>query len=161
MVDFRPFRGIRYDTVVAGPMSGLVCPPYDVISPARERELLERSEHNMVRLELAEIDGPAPAGRYADAAGAFSRMLASGVLRRDEAPAYYVLRQRFAFGGRQRQRLGVLGALRLAELGTDVLPHEVTRPGTQGGPARTDAGRRGEFQPPHDAVPRPERSDRR
>ena len=129
MVDFRPFRGIRYDTAVAGPMSDLVCPPYDVISPAMERELLERSEHNMVRLELAEIEGPAPVGRYADAAGAFSRMLASDVLRRDEAPAYYVLRQRFAFGGRQWQRLGVLGALRLAELGTDVLPHEVTRPG--------------------------------
>ena len=44
MVDFRPFRGIRYDTAMAGPLSDLICPPYDVISPAAERELLDRSD---------------------------------------------------------------------------------------------------------------------
>jgi uncharacterized protein (DUF1015 family) len=56
-------------------------------------------------------------------------MQASGVLRRDDAPTYYALRQRFTFGGARHERLGILGAIRLVVLGTDVLPHEVTRPG--------------------------------
>ena len=83
----------------------------------------------MVRLELAEpLDDP-PAARYSDAADALAAMLADGALRRDEAPAYYLLRQRFALGGGVRTRTALLGALRLEELGGGVLPHENTAPG--------------------------------
>ncbi|MXW29926.1 MAG: DUF1015 domain-containing protein, partial [Chloroflexi bacterium] len=42
MVDFRPFRAVRYSEA-AGPLDDLICPPYDVISPAAERDLLDRS----------------------------------------------------------------------------------------------------------------------
>ncbi len=128
MVDFRPFRAVRY-TAEAGDLADLICPPYDVIAPDHEQELLARSPHNMVRLELAELTGPPPPSRYADAAGALATMLGDGVLRRDDAAAYYVLRQRFPLGGVVRERLSLLGALRLEELGGGVLPHENTAPG--------------------------------
>ncbi len=128
MVDFRPFRAVRY-APAAGPLSDLICPPYDVISPEAEQELLARSPHNMVRLELAELDGPPPASRYTDAAAALTIMTGSGVLTRDEEPGYYLLRQRFPLAGVQRERLSLLGALRLEELGGGVLPHENTAPG--------------------------------
>jgi uncharacterized protein (DUF1015 family) len=111
-------------------MDTLICPPYDVISAQHERELLARSPHNIVRLELAELrSGSTPASRYTDAASAYASMLADGVLRRDDAPAYYVLRQRFTKRGARRERVGLLGALRLEELGTGVLPHEDTAAG--------------------------------
>ena len=129
MVDFRPFRGVRYDTSLAGPMQDLVCPPYDVNSAAGERTLLERSPHNMVRLELAELSGPAAAGRYETAARAYEAMLVDGVLVRDESPGYYLVRQRFEDGGTVMERLGLFGALRLEELGSGVLPHEDTAAG--------------------------------
>ena len=106
MVDFLPFRGVRYDTAIAGPMDRLICPPYDVISPAHERALLARSPHNMVRLELAELPGPASAERYLDAAKAYAEMQARGTLRTDDEPAYYLLRQRFEVDGRQRDGSG-------------------------------------------------------
>jgi uncharacterized protein (DUF1015 family) len=127
-VDLRPFRAVRY-TPAAGPMEQLVCPPYDVISPAQERALLERNTHNMVRLELAEVSAEAPASRYSDAAAAYAAMQADGLLARDEAPAYYLLRQRFSVDGRTHERWGLLGALKAEELGTGVLPHEDTAPG--------------------------------
>lgn len=130
MVDFRPFSGIRFDASIAGRMEDLICPPYDVISPDHERTLLERNPNNMVSLELAEIDGPVPEGRYRGAAASFADMLQRSVLRADPAPAYYVLRQRFAgAGGGPMERYGLFGALRLEELGTGVLPHEDTRSG--------------------------------
>ena len=128
MVDFRPFRAVRYSPS-AGPLDDLICPPYDVISPEAERDLLDRSPHNMVRLELAQLDGPPPPERYDAAAAALRSMLDSGVLAQDDAPAYYLLRQRFSSGGAERERHCLFGALLLEELGADVLPHEHTASG--------------------------------
>lgn len=129
MVDFRPFRGLRYDASVAGPMDALVCPPYDVISPAQEEALRVRSPHNMVRLELAEVQGEPSPARYHGAASVLRNWLAAGVLRRDTAPAYYLLRQAFTHDGAARERFAFLGALRLEPLGEHVMPHEHTAPG--------------------------------
>ena len=56
-------------------------------------------------------------------------MLSDGVLAQDEAPAYYLLRQRFSVGGAERERHCLFGALRLEELGSGVLPHENTASG--------------------------------
>ena len=128
MVDFRPFRGVRYDSS-AGSLADLICPPYDVISAADEQELMARNPHNMVRLELAEISGPPAADRYENAAAEFSRMKKNGVLTRDEVMSYYLLRQRFMAGGVTQERLGLLGAMGLEELGDAVLPHEDTAAG--------------------------------
>jgi uncharacterized protein (DUF1015 family) len=128
MVDFRPFRAIRYSPS-AGNLADLICPPYDVISPGQERRLLAKDPNNMVRLELAELSGPAPAGRYQSAAKEFERMQREGVLKQDETPSYYLLRQRFTSGGVQRERLGLFGALKAEEPGEHVLPHEDTAAG--------------------------------
>ena len=125
MVDFRPFRALRY-TERAGSAADLICPPYDVIGAEAERELLARSPYNFVRLELTEAtDAPDPS-RYAAAAAAYRAWVAGGVLAPDSEPAYYVLRQRFQLAGERLERYAVLGALRLEPLGAGVLPHEDT-----------------------------------
>ena len=129
MVDFRPFRGIRYRPGVAGPLDRLVCPPYDVISLAQERVLLEGSDFNMVRLELTEAPVEPDGGRYPAAARTYHQWLHDGVLGYEDGPTYYLLRQRFAFEGVARERYSLTGALRLEELGTGVLPHEDTAAG--------------------------------
>ena len=126
MVDFRPFRGIRYQTGVAGPLDDLICPPYDVISPAHEQQLLGRSEYNMVRLELRELTGAPSPDRYASSAYHYRHWLEAGVLGRDEASGYYLLRQRFPDGPGTLERYSLVGALRLEEWGGGVLPHEQT-----------------------------------
>lgn len=129
MVDFRPFPGIRYCTNIAGPLEALVCPPYDVIGPQEEQSLQARSPYNFVRLELADPRGTPHPERYAQAASVYRRWLAEGVLVREQAPAYYLLRQRFHQQGTVLERHAIIGALKLEELGTGVLPHEETAPG--------------------------------
>jgi len=128
MVDFRPFNGIRYSEP-AGSLADLICPPYDVISPEQERVLLDGNANNMVRLELAELSGPPLPNRYTDAARSYRLMREEGMLLQDESRSYYLLRQRFTVGGIPRERLGLLGALQLEELGGVVLPHEDTAAG--------------------------------
>ena len=146
MVDFRPFRAVRY-AESAGPLDSLICPPYDVILPSDEQELLARSPYNMVRMELAELTGPAPAERYTAAAAALQSMLAAGVLVRDDSPSYYALRQRFHVNGVERSRITLLGALRLEELGTGVLPHEDTAPGPKADRLELMRAARANFSP--------------
>ena len=128
MVDFYPFRAIRYGAN-AGLMPDLICPPYDVISKNDEKELLLKNINNMVRLELCEIDGSSDENRYTNAAASFQEMLASNVLIKDEKASYYLLRQKFSIQGQTQERIAIIGALRLEELGEGVLPHENTASG--------------------------------
>ena len=56
-----PFRALRYDETVAGPLPDLVAPPYDVIDDAARRGYLARSPYNVVHLTLPESDEAAAA----------------------------------------------------------------------------------------------------
>jgi uncharacterized protein (DUF1015 family) len=122
MPELLPFRGLRPDPAVVGPLDDFVCPPYDVISDEERLELLRRSPYNFVRLEL-------PGGDYVAAASSFEQWKAAGVFSRDESPALYGYRMSYKLpGGEARSTLGVIGALVLEPLGEGVLPHEETTP---------------------------------
>ena len=56
MPRFDPFVGLRYGPD-ATDLSGVVCPPYDVIDEAQRRALEARDAANCVRLELPQPDG--------------------------------------------------------------------------------------------------------
>ena len=124
MPELKPFTGVRYSS--SSDISELVCPPYDVISPAQQEALYARHPHNAVRLELAMSGREAYEGVY----DTFLEWLDEGVLRAEEAPSLYVYRQDFvAPGGERRRVAGVLGALKLEPFGSGVLPHERTMAG--------------------------------
>jgi len=125
--EFKPFRGIRYDTTRAA-IGAVTAPPYDVIGPDERAHLLARDPHNVVRVDLPdEADGP---DRYDAAARTFADWLAEGVLIRDDEPGFYVYRMDYTDDtGRSAHTLGVLGALALSRPGEgDILPHEHTTP---------------------------------
>jgi uncharacterized protein (DUF1015 family) len=126
MPELKPFTGVRYSS--SSDISDLVCPPYDVISPAQQEALHGRHPHNAVRLELAMSGREAYEGVY----DTFVAWLDEGVLRADEAASFYVYRQDFVTPGGERRRVaGVLGALKLEPFGarSGVLPHERTMAG--------------------------------
>ena len=125
MAEVRAFRAIRYDERVAGPLSELICPPYDVISPEQRTRLETKSQHNFVRVELPRDD----AGGYASAAGLLGEWRKTHVLRQDMPASLYVDDHEFTIGGTKTTRRGVFVALRLHQLGEGVvLPHERTFP---------------------------------
>lgn len=127
MPEFKPFRGIRYDTT-RSPIGSVTAPPYDVIDAADRAALIARDPHNVVRIDLPdEADGP---GRYEAAARTFTEWLVTGVLVRDPEPGFYVYRMDYTDdAGDPAHTLGVLGALALSRPGEgEILPHEYTTP---------------------------------
>ena len=127
MADVRPFRGLRYTAAVDPALA--IAPPYDVISPAEQRALYERSPHNAVRIEYGDTrDGDgASDNRYTRAAADIARWRADGVLALDDAPAMYGYRQQFEYGGTSYARQAWCVALRLEEWAKGMVkPHEHT-----------------------------------
>lgn len=127
MPRFQPFPGVRYDAP-DGRLDLVLAPPYDVIGPEERQRLVERSDHNAVRIELPADEGGAD--RYQVAASLWHAWQAEGVVRADEEPSFYVYRMGYRDdAGRPRQTTGVLGALELSTLDEgEVLPHEHTTP---------------------------------
>ena len=106
MPQFQPFRGLRY-TTAAGPLSELLAPPYDVITPAQQRALEERNPRNSVRLELA-------AGgeeRYSAVDSLLEQWQIEGALARDASPMLYVYEQQFVEEGHVYTRKALIAAV--------------------------------------------------
>lgn len=126
MAEFVPFRGFRYDSSNAGPLSGLICPPYDVIDEGARERLYARSPYNFVRIEFPKegIDD-----KYARAATDLHDWIRLEVIRRDGRQSFYLHEHEFEVAGRRLVRHGIFGALRLYPQSEGVvLPHELTFP---------------------------------
>jgi uncharacterized protein (DUF1015 family) len=126
VTEFIPFRGFRYDTTIAGALSDLVCPPYDVIDDGERERLYARSPNNFVRIEFPK-DGPD--NRYGRAAKDLADWIAQHRLRREDRASFYLHEHEFEVAGRRLVRRGIFGALRLYPQSEGVvLPHELTFP---------------------------------
>jgi uncharacterized protein (DUF1015 family) len=124
VAEVRAFRAVRYDERTAGALSGLICPPYDVISASEREALLARSERNFVRVELPDAT---PVG-YSRASGYLDEWAHEHLLLPDP-PSLYLHEHEFTLGGERLVRRGVFVALRLhAASERVVLPHELTFP---------------------------------
>jgi uncharacterized protein (DUF1015 family) len=123
----RPFRALRYDVAVGGPLESLVAPPYDVIGAGEREELRGRSQYNVVHLTLPDSE--------ADAAASLAEWQQAGVLVRDPEPACWWLVQEYVGpDGVARRREGFVAALRLEPYENRVvLPHERTHAGPKEG----------------------------
>ena len=144
MPELRPFAGIRYQ-VPSSELGRVLAPPYDVISPAGQRELYERDPRNVVRLILNRTPGEAG---YAEAGSTFRRWLEEGVLAPDARPGFYLLEQAFEVDGRARVRHGLFARFRAEdpERGS-ILPHEQTRKGPREDRYRVLKATRANFSP--------------
>jgi len=126
MADVQPLRAVHYDLASAGPLADLVAPPYDVIDARQRAELVARSPHNVV-----EIDLPAGEDPYAHAAELYTQWQRTGLLVRDGEPAIWPLEQRYRGpDGRELTRRGFFARVRVEEYGAGrIRPHERTHPG--------------------------------
>src|SRR5947199_5485336 len=103
MAEIRAFRAFRYDLGRVGALGDVIAPPYDVIDPALQQALYERSPHNVVRLIL---DKETPAdnemnNRYTRAAQTLRDWTREGILAQDSARSLYVYHQEFAIEGKR------------------------------------------------------------
>jgi len=137
----RPFRALRYDQAVAGPLADLVAPPYDVITPELRADYLARSPHNIVHLTLPDSEEQAAS----DLAG----WRADGALALDDEPSYWWLAQDYVGpDGVERTREGFVAAVRAEPYENRViLPHERTHAGPKEGRLRLLRATRTHLEP--------------
>ena len=105
-------------------LTDLACPPYDVIDEGLRRSLLERDDHNAVRLECA--PGPDPHGA---AAAALKAWMAEGTIDRRHEPAAYYYRHATTEAPDDLTVEGIVVRVLLQPWGEGILPHEHTMPG--------------------------------
>lgn len=127
MVDVSPFKALRFNGSRYPNLSGLISPPYDVISVPEYDRLLKRDPNNIVRVELPLAQGKQD--RYELAAQIWKRWQNQRVLAQDKEPAFYGYEQRFSVGSEAFFRRGFFAAMRLERPGKGkIRPHERTFP---------------------------------
>jgi uncharacterized protein (DUF1015 family) len=125
----KPFRALRYNTAVAGPLDDLVAPPYDVISEEQRRDYLARSPYNVVHLTLPDSEE--------QAAGDFVSWRDSGVLAAADECYWWIAQDYVGPDGVARTREGVAASVPVSPYEErQVLPHERTHAGPKEGRLR-------------------------
>jgi len=127
MVEIKPFQGLRYSESVVVDPGRVICPPYDVISPDEQRELLGRSIYNAINLELPVATEE---NQYGQAQKKLKQWLEEGVLQADEEPALYLVAHTFLHRGKRVTRTELTARVRLEDFSSGIIkPHEHTEEG--------------------------------
>jgi uncharacterized protein (DUF1015 family) len=140
MPTVRPFKALRYDSAVAGPLDDLVAPPYDVISDEARSDYLARSPYNVVHLTLP--DSPE------DAARDLEGWRARGALAEQPPAAWWIAQDYVGPDGVARTREGFAASVPVTPYETgEVLPHERTHAGPKEGRLRLLRATRTQLEP--------------
>src|SRR3954470_22716520 len=106
MADIRAFRAHRYDLGRVGALSDVIAPPYDVIDPALQQALYDRSPYNTIRVILnKELTADTESdNRYTRSDRCLKDWLADDILVQDSARALYAYHQDFEVEGKRFTR---------------------------------------------------------
>ncbi len=128
MAQIKPFQAVVYNPKKVADMSKVVCPPYDVISPADQESFLARHPNNFIRLILGKIysSDSDKDNRYTRSKNCFDQWLKEEILKRDSQPAIYFYLQEYVVQGEKKRRLGFIALMRLEEEESKVFLHENT-----------------------------------
>jgi uncharacterized protein (DUF1015 family) len=123
----QPFTGLR---PAPGRAAEVAAPPYDVMSEAEAREMVQNRPWSFLHISRAEVDLPQGTDPYAPevyrkARENLDRMLREGILARDDMACYYVYRLTMG----SHVQTGLVAAASVAAYDGDrIKKHELTRP---------------------------------
>jgi len=123
----KPFTGLR---PAPGRAQDVVAPPYDVMNEAEARAMVQGRPWSFLHISRPEVDLPEGTDPYAPEVYAkgrenLERMIAEGVLQRDEAPSFYVYRLTMG----DHVQTGLMGVASVAAYDAGrIKKHEFTRP---------------------------------
>jgi uncharacterized protein (DUF1015 family) len=132
MADIQAFRAFRYDLGHVGPLSDVVAPPYDVIDPALQQRLYDRSPFNVVRADFSQgaASDDEQTNRYTRAGNLLREWVHDGVVKQDTTRCLYVCHQEYEVEGHRHIRKGFLCRVRLEPFGEGrIYAHEETMSG--------------------------------
>ena len=123
----RPFRGLRPKSEFA---QDVVAPPYDVLNTAEARQRAQGRPYSFLHISKPEIDlpeetDPYDASVYAKGAENLNKLIADGILMRDDKPLYYAYR--LVMG--EHIQTGLVATASVKDYDSNrIRKHEFTRP---------------------------------
>ncbi|MEQ8316642.1 MAG: DUF1015 domain-containing protein [Phycisphaerales bacterium] len=126
-----PFRAVQFNQGT-GDVSASIAPPYDVLDARGKAKLLEKSQANIVAIDLPHTPAKelGPPEAYTKAAEMYRGWLEDGTLSQTEKPSMFAYRQTFDFLGQRYQRAGMACTVETRPFGPrdggGILPHEQT-----------------------------------
>ncbi len=123
MAEIKPFKGMRYNTFLAGKIGELCCPPYDIISEEERLGYIAQNEYNVIRLELPKEGEDV----YKTAGEVLDMWRNTGVLVHEIKPAVYIYEEEFNAYNKRSSVKGIIVRVKVEEFSKGViLPHEFT-----------------------------------
>ena len=123
MAEIKPFRGMRYNTFLAGKIGELCCPPYDIISEEERLGYIAENEYNVIRLEFPKEGEDV----YKTAGEVLDMWRNTGVLVHEIKPAVYIYEEEFNAYNKRSSVKGIIVRVKVEEFSKGViLPHEFT-----------------------------------
>lgn len=124
MTKIEPLRALIYNQEKIKNLSSVVCPPYDIISPAQQEYYHRVSPYNLIHILLGKdslgID------KYRRARGIFEEWQKEKILIQDENPAIYFYSQQYTIKGEKKTRIGFIARLYLEDKNSTTFGHEHT-----------------------------------
>ena len=123
MAEIKPFKGMRYNTLLAGKIEELCCPPDDISSEEERLGYIAENEYNVIRLELPKEGGDV----YKTAGEVLDMWRNTGVLVHEIKPAVYIYEEEFNAYNKRSSVKGIIVRVKVEEFSKGViLPHEFT-----------------------------------
>ena len=125
-MQIKSFRAYRFNVDMVGDVGNCIAPPYDVIDPAQQEQLYQKSEYNLVRIIKGKVSGSDgdSNNQYTRAADYLKKWIEQGVLKQDCEETIYAYIQDFESNGARYQRYSFIALGKLEEFGQIVKPHE-------------------------------------
>ncbi len=124
MAKIKPFKAVIYNKEKIKDLARAVCPPYDVISPARQEYFHRLDPYNFIHIILGK--DTAAEDKYRRAAAYFKNWLKDGILIEDASPAIYFYSHQYNLKGERKTRLGFIALMRLEDKDNPTFAHENT-----------------------------------
>jgi uncharacterized protein (DUF1015 family) len=127
MVDIAPFHGLMYNKNKFRDLSGIVSPPYDVISENDYKKILKFHPNNIVNIILPRGDNTS---KYDYARKLFKDWQNNKILIKDKTRCYYLFQIGFNINGENKNIIGFAGLTKIEPYGScKILRHEKTLSG--------------------------------
>jgi uncharacterized protein (DUF1015 family) len=146
-MEVSPFRGIHYNQMIVGDLARVICPPYDVITPAQQKLYCEESSYNAIHLEFPTGSQEPKGDSYQRAAITFQQWLKQGVLQLNSVSSFYLHDHDFEYSGEKKVRRGLIARVKLGPWGSGIYPHEETFPKAKGDRLQLMRACRANFSP--------------
>lgn len=122
MAKIKPFKALRFNETLKENISKNICPVYDIINEPEYNKYLNKSPHNIIRLEK-----PVGYDCYNKAKNTLNLWTSQNILSYEDQDSIYIYEQEFIFDNQPKKIHGIICLVKIEDFEKQIIiPHETT-----------------------------------